>query len=561
MGVLSILDKKVIYSILIALVAGLFFLPFLGGVRLFDWDENNFAEIAREMIVLKDYLRIHIDFEPFWEKPPFFFWLQATSMHLWGINEYAARFPNAICGILTLVLLFRVGYKLYDARFGLLWAGAYMGSVLPHLYFKSGIIDPWFNLFIFLGLQGVILFYWKKDNFAGIALFKNKYFYLIAGGFLLGVGILTKGPVAYLIVCLTLFVYWLLNRFQFFINVWHFLLFSLMACLMMGIWLGIETVQHGPWFVTEFVVYSYRLFSTPDAGHGGFPGYHFVVLLVGCFPASIFAIRGMGNTTQAFNYQRDYKRWMLILFWVVLILFTIVKSKIVHYSSMCYYPITYLAALTIYQIWERKISFNAWMRVGLVVTGLIFCIAVIAVPFLGRRIDLVRPFVEKDPFALANLDANINWTRWEIIPGVLLFFVILFGIRFFNRQQPDDAMRGAATFFVGTAAFVFLTLIFFIGRIEGISQAAMMEFFEQQQGKDAYVVPHKFRSYGVYFYTREPNYPNPKRHDLNWLYHGDIDKDVYVVAKITSEAEMDTIPTLKKIGESNGFLFYKREKK
>ncbi len=61
-------------------------MPFLGGVHLFDWDEINFAEGAREMIVLKNYLRVHINYEPFWEKPPFFFWLQAASMNLLGIG-------------------------------------------------------------------------------------------------------------------------------------------------------------------------------------------------------------------------------------------------------------------------------------------------------------------------------------------------------------------------------------------------------------------------------------------------------------------------------------------
>ncbi|MDJ1503224.1 glycosyltransferase family 39 protein [Xanthocytophaga agilis] len=555
------MNKQLLYSVLIALVAGLFFLPFLGGVRLFDWDEINFAEISREMIVLNDYLRVHVDFLPFWEKPPFFFWLQSAAMHLFGIGEYAARFPNAICGMITLVLLFRVGAKLYDVRFGLLWAGAYIGSVLPHLYFKSGIIDPWFNLFIFLGLLGIILFYWKKDQFVGILLFRNKYSYLLFGGFLLGVGVITKGPVAYLIVCLTLFVYWLVNRFYFFINAWHFLLFSFMTCVMTLAWYGLETWQHGPWFINEFMKYNYRLFSTPDAGHAGFPGYHFAVLLVGCFPASIFALRAFRNTPQQFNYQRDFKRWMIILFWVVLILFTIVKSKIVHYSSMCYFPMTYLTALTIYQMWEGKIRFNGWMRFGLIAVGSLYCIATIALPFLGRRIDLVRPFVEKDPFALANLDANINWSLWCIIPGIILLIAIVTGIRFLNRNQPEETMKGAIAFFAGTAVFVLATLIAYIGRIEGISQDAAMRFYEAQQGKDAYVVTHKFRSYGRYFYPREPNHANPKRHDMDWLYYGDIDKDVYVVAKITSEAETDTIHTLKKIGEENGFLFYKREKK
>ena len=61
------------------------------------------------------------------------------------------------------------------------------------------------------------------------------------------------------------------------------------------------------------------------------------------------------------NYQREFRRWMLILFWVVLILFSVVQSKIVHYSSLCYFPLTYLAALTLMQLEERKIQFSIWL--------------------------------------------------------------------------------------------------------------------------------------------------------------------------------------------------------
>jgi len=52
---------------LIAAAAALLFVPFLGGVHLFDWDEINFAEAAREMIVTGDYLTVQINFQPFWE--------------------------------------------------------------------------------------------------------------------------------------------------------------------------------------------------------------------------------------------------------------------------------------------------------------------------------------------------------------------------------------------------------------------------------------------------------------------------------------------------------------
>ncbi|PIO47146.1 MAG: hypothetical protein CMR00_11925 [[Chlorobium] sp. 445] len=140
------------YSLIIGTVAFLFFVPFLGAVHLFDWDEINFAESAREMLVTGNYARVQINFEPFWEKPPLFIWLQALSMHVFGVSEFAARLPNALCGIITLLLLFRIGTQLYDERFGLFWSLSYFGSFLPHFYFKTAIIDPVFNLFIFLGV-------------------------------------------------------------------------------------------------------------------------------------------------------------------------------------------------------------------------------------------------------------------------------------------------------------------------------------------------------------------------------------------------------------------------
>src|SRR6056297_2769452 len=128
----------------------LLFVPFLGGVHLFDWDEINFAESAREMIASGNYLTVQINYIPFWEKPPLFIWMQVLSMKLFGINEFAARFPNAIAGIITLYLLFRIGNKVVDAKFGWIWVFVYASSFLPFFYFKSGIIDPWFNLFILL---------------------------------------------------------------------------------------------------------------------------------------------------------------------------------------------------------------------------------------------------------------------------------------------------------------------------------------------------------------------------------------------------------------------------
>ena len=133
----------------ITLIGALLFIPFIGNMPLFDWDEINFAECAREMLVSKNYSDVQLYFQPFWEKPPMFIWFQAISMNVFGINEFAARLPNALCGIATLLVLYRIGKLVNDNKFGLTWVFIYASSLLPHLFFKSGIIDKIKIIFIF----------------------------------------------------------------------------------------------------------------------------------------------------------------------------------------------------------------------------------------------------------------------------------------------------------------------------------------------------------------------------------------------------------------------------
>ena len=70
-------------------------------------------------------------------------------MKIFGINEFAARFPNALAGIITLIVIYFLGKREQGERFGMIWALLYMCALLPQMYFRSGIIDPIFNLFIF----------------------------------------------------------------------------------------------------------------------------------------------------------------------------------------------------------------------------------------------------------------------------------------------------------------------------------------------------------------------------------------------------------------------------
>jgi 4-amino-4-deoxy-L-arabinose transferase-like glycosyltransferase len=541
--------------IIIFFAALLVFIPFLGAVHLFDWDEINFAECAREMIVTGDYSRVYIDFKPFWEKPPLFFWLQSISMHIFGINEFAARFPNAVCGIVSLIILYRLGKKLFGKKFGILWALAYGGSLFPNMYFKSGIIDPWFNLFTFLSFYYLILYHWKRNNFDKEGLDRKPVTYAIYAAVFMGLAILTKGPVALLVFLLALSVYLVANRGKIFFQIGHAFLFLFVALSVTFLWYGYETIRHGPGFIIKFIQYQYELFTTHSAGQEGFPGYHFVVILLGCFPASVFAIPAFFKTQYNSRYEKDFKKWMLILFWTVLLLFTITQSRIIHYSSLAWFPVTFLAAYSFYK-WERnEMVFRKYTSILIGIIGSLLTLVLLAAPFIARHLDKIIPYV-KDEFAKANMQAEVHWSGWESVAGIIMGIAVLTGLLYLAKRKFSKARW---LLFSGTALTVFLASAMIVPRAEKYSQNAAIEFFIQRQGEDCYVTVLGYFSYAQLFYTRKEKPVNPNSYNREWLLQGDIDKPVYFVTKVDKIQDYRSYPELKELYRKNGFIFLKRD--
>ncbi|MFN3403268.1 MAG: ArnT family glycosyltransferase [Cytophagaceae bacterium] len=539
-------------NLIIATVAAVLFIPFLGQVHLFDWDEINFAESSREMLLTGNYFKVSVNFQPFWEKPPLFFWMQSLSMSVFGVNEFAARFPNAIIGIVTLLVLFNIGTKEYDQRFGIYWVMTYVGSFLPHFYFKSGIIDPYFNLFIFLGIYQLS----KITSLHHTKTYPRKRFAFYAGIFI-GLAILTKGPVAFLIAFLCVVMYFIIRKSLKAIKFQELIIFTFTAFVVSCLWFGWETIQGGPWFLKEFLIYQIRLFSTQDAGHGGPFFYHFVVLLLGVFPASVYVFKSFRKLYSDNPRQKDLKLWMIISLLVVLILFSIVKTKIVHYSSFCYFPISFLAAYALFKVETHKLFFTNSFNILFAIIGVLIALVLLAFPLLLKFKDYlpVEKLLSDDPFAYANLQADVYWSGWESLIGLFYLLVIIVCIRINNR----DFVKGAIVVFFSTMITISLTMLLIVPKIEKYSQAAAIEFFESMKGKDVYVEPMYYKTYAHYFYTERPkDYPVHKANDHGWLLSGEIDRPAYFVTKVGRENDMMNNPGMEKLYEKNGFIFFRR---
>jgi 4-amino-4-deoxy-L-arabinose transferase-like glycosyltransferase len=551
----------------VALVTAILFIPFLGNVHLFDWDEINFAESAREMIASGNYFYVQINFTRFTEKPPLFFWMQVLSMKLFGINEFSARFPNAICGIVTLVVLFRIGKQIFNEQFARIWVMVYLGTFVTFLYFKSGIIDPWFNLFIFLAIYH---FYSLT-----ISVQINSLKKAVLTGLFLGLAVLTKGPVAILIALLIYWVVVVLNRFRFFINIKAFITIFTTTLIVCFAWFGVDLIQNGPGFLIEFLQRQIAIFSTNDADHGEPFFYHWWVLLLGCFPASIFFMKGMFVQVER-KEQKMFKQWMVVLFWVTLLLFSIVKTKIVHYSSLCWFPLTAIASLYLYEIFTDKVRrMHIVFKLLIGVLGFLLSLVLIIIPFaLMNKAAWV--YLLEDPFAKANLQANVQWYWWDGLGGCVLFLGVLFYL--FSKQ---NKLKTSLLFLSVTLCSLY-TSVMIVPKIEGISQGANIEFFEKRQGEDCYVETVGYRSYAQYFYSKKQAYTSAqkikidsvltggssqpdtlttKQKELNfsqWVLYGNIDKPAYFSVKIQNRQILDRMPALIKLYEKNGFAFYKR---
>lgn len=541
--------------VFIAVLAVVLFLPLLGGIPLFDWDEVNFAEIAREMIETGDYLRVSIDYQPFYEKPPMFFWMQAISMHLWGINEFAARFPNAVCGLVTLCCLYLMGRRQHDHRFGLLWVIAYAGSILPHLYFRSGIIDPWFNLFIFLSLY---VLYVRAD----LPVIKR----VMVSGVLLGFALLTKGPVALLIAGLVYVVYVMTKKQRQVVSLRDMVLYALTGLLVFGIWAGVESLRNGPEFIIAFTRYQFDLLIRPGAGHSGFPGYHIVVLLLGCFPASILAISelsGKGKTET--DTQRVFLRMMVILFWVVLILFSLVRSKIVHYSSLCYFPITFLATRYVWILLREGKAIGAARQWGIVSLGVLYFIAGTVLVLCGLNPEWLLRTVTLDADTVASLTIDPGWQWGHLLPVVFL----MAGSVWFFIWRHTRKQTAIITLYTSVMVFVITGLMLWTGKIQRYSQGPATAFFTSLRGQDVYVVPWGYKSYAQYWEFRKP-FPQHVETDMESSYRrysdphylltsDEIDRDVYIVTKVSKMAGFEAAyPEAERIGEEGAFVFYRR---
>ena len=117
---------------------------------LIDRDEPRFAEASREMIERGNYIVPYFNNQLRLDKPPLTYWAQVASYHIFGENDFAARFPSAIAAALTAILIFAWGRRMGGEKLGWWAAIIFTLSLQTFVHAKAAVADMWLVLFVTL---------------------------------------------------------------------------------------------------------------------------------------------------------------------------------------------------------------------------------------------------------------------------------------------------------------------------------------------------------------------------------------------------------------------------
>ncbi len=187
------MKSSALFTTAVLVFTGLTVLGFLNLGQKNFWAshaESRRADIARNMIKTGDYIVPRVNDKVILTKPPLYYWALAASFKINGkATEASARVPSAIAGVATAMVVFLIGFALFDSLTAVLAVAVLSTSYLFSFFLRFAELDMLFTFFITLSFYFLIRLYQNPDR-------PKKWgfcFWLSAA-----LGFLVKGPFALL---------------------------------------------------------------------------------------------------------------------------------------------------------------------------------------------------------------------------------------------------------------------------------------------------------------------------------------------------------------------------
>ena len=433
----------------------------LGSRDLWDPDETRYAVIARTMRTDGDWILPHLNGKIYSEKPPLFFWLVNLSTFLLGAHsEFANRFPSALAALITAYITFLFGEKLFNTRVGFLSGLMLVTCLLFPQMSRWMISDPVFTVFF------VLTIFYLYQGFAEGE--KRRRAYLIAGLYM-GLGVLTKGPVAY-VSMLVFFIYGLLlkdlKRFWNKDLLWGFLLSAALALA----WLIPACLKGGEDYTKTMLIW-----QTIGRMIGGMKGSHinthpqpfffyFLRFPAEFVPWSVFLPTAFVMVFRSKGVAREKLLFLLMWLVVPICFLSLSKGKKDNYLL----PMYSAAALMVGALWASE-DLSPGMRKGMMagtlfLTSVIFVILVLILSGLpGKLYPELSVFrstgiIMFSYFFVGSLVSTLcfikRWRWASFASGIVVCFVFHLHLSYFIPREfnVQRSMRAFSEVILGTVS-------------------------------------------------------------------------------------------------------------
>jgi 4-amino-4-deoxy-L-arabinose transferase-like glycosyltransferase len=357
----------------VAVVGGVAYLWNLGRYGLIDETEPLFAEAARQMLLTGDWISPYFNREPRFDKPPLIYWLMGLAYQVVGVNSWGARLPSALSALGLL------GFSFFTLRrFGLpcppenspagdpglmRWWTTLLGCTLMALspllviWGRTGVSDMLLTACI---SGSMFAFFW---GYAQVDQPQRQQRWFLFFYILLGLGTLTKGPVAIVLPVLGIVLFLLFLGKKTAIQVLQearWLRGSLVVSAITIPWFLAITWQHGSAYVDDFFGYhNFERFTRVVNNHAAPWYFYLLIVLIGFLPFSVQLPQAMLHLRiwQRHQWQLTPRSQQLGLFaccWFVSVFgfFSIAVTKLPSYVL----PLMPAAAILVALLWSEAIT-------------------------------------------------------------------------------------------------------------------------------------------------------------------------------------------------------------
>lgn len=507
----------------------------IGNYALMDVDETRYVSMARDMFHSKDFLTLYLNGEYFFEKPPLYFWGECLSFAIFGkINEFTARFPVALYGTLSTLIVYFTGKKIVSRRFGFISAVILATTLEFVMLAKFAILDIVVTTCVGFSVMFGFLTQFVQDK-------NKKYFWWLFYIFS-GLAVMAKGIPGFVVPFAVMFFVTIANKtFKQVFRPQYILPGFLLFFLIVVPWHLIMFKIHDPLFFREYIIKHHleRFLNSNEINREQPFYFYFITVLWGLIPW-VFSAIAVGITklksfkkfaVENLSDRHKFLLFNVIAFAVTMLFFSSSSTKLITYIL----PVYFFTAFIMGALWEsyvfdekykKPVNLSVYILGGICIfAGVVTCFAKYVLP--------------------AQVYSDLLIIKWFCISLVIIFGIssILCAVKNFRK----GVFACYALLIIITSAFG--TKLFYNMDYE-FGQNDLMQFAKYaKENNKKIVVLNNERKYSVLYYYGSPVDKNTKsrvyfisqddKEEMAKLGHILDDRDVVVVVREKQMPQVD----------------------